>query len=296
LQAHHSAGTTIFYRGEPALCREHSLAGRHLYDPAQHGSHASVYGGHDPGVCGANMLSFAEWLLGYPGKALTSSVEALAIAERLGHPFSWHIAYLWATVLHQFRREPDVSSRRLDAAERLAAEHRFALVFHPGILRGGILAAQGAIGEAVSLIREALPREGVELVRPYGLALLGDALRQGGDHPNALAAVADGLSAAAATGVRWWDAELHRLKGISLLAHHRSDEAQAAFEQALRVARDQQAKSLELRAATNLARLCGEQGRRAEARDLLAPVYGWFTEGFDTADLKEAKALLDELA
>ena len=98
------------------------------------------------------------------------------------------------------------------------------------------------------------------------------------------------------TGCRQWEAELRRLEGIALLGLNRSEESQNALEEAIRVARRQQAKSYELRAATSLARLWGEQGRRAQARDLLAPVYGWFTEGFDTADLKEAKALLDELA
>jgi predicted ATPase len=98
-----------------------------------------------------------------------------------------------------------------------------------------------------------------------------------------------------ATGERMWDAELYRTHGLVLLAENNQEESEAAFERALQVARQQQTKSFELRAATSLARLWGDQGRRAEARELLAPVYGWFTEGFDTADLKEAKALLDEL-
>ena len=106
----------------------------------------------------------------------------------------------------------------------------------------------------------------------------------------------DGFNSMEATGERWWEAELHRVNGIVLAALNKLDESQAAFEEALRVARHQQGKSLELRAATSLARLWGEQGRRAEARDLLTPVHGWFTEGFDTADLKDAKARLDELA
>jgi predicted ATPase len=104
------------------------------------------------------------------------------------------------------------------------------------------------------------------------------------------------LEAQEQTGYRQWEAELYRAEGIALVGLNRLDEAQAALQEALRIARGQQAKSYELRAATSLARLWGEQGRRAEARELLAPVYGWFTEGFDTADLKEAKALLDQLA
>jgi predicted ATPase len=128
-----------------------------------------------------------------------------------------------------------------------------------------------------------------------GLALLAHGLVLRGEFSNALVAIAEGLERAEATGERQWEAELHRLKGIALLGHNEIEGSQAAFEDALRVARRQQAKSCELRAATSLARLWGEQGRRAAARDLLAPVYSWFTEGFDTVDLKEARGLLDEL-
>jgi len=119
--------------------------------------------------------------------------------------------------------------------------------------------------------------------------------RGGGEHGRALAAAREGLTAQQQTGYRQWDGELHRLEGIALVGCNRLEEARRALKAALRISRRQQAKSYELRAATSLARWWGEQGRTAEARDLLAPVYGWFTEGFDTADLKDAKALLDEL-
>ena len=131
---------------------------------------------------------------------------------------------------------------------------------------------------------------------PYGLAFLAEGLVRHGDRAAALAALREGLALADATGEHWWDAELHRLTGTVLLAENKLDEGEASLQQAIRIAQAQQAKSLELRAVRDLARLWGEQGRRTEARDLLAPVYGWFTEGFDTADLKEAKALLDQLA
>ena len=130
---------------------------------------------------------------------------------------------------------------------------------------------------------------------PFGLASLAEGLARRGDRAAALAALREGLEIAGATGEHMWDVELHRVTGTVLLAENELDEGQASLQQAIRIAQAQQAKSLELRAATSLARLWGEQGRRAEARDLLAPVYGWFTEGFDTADLKEAKALLAEL-
>ena len=125
---------------------------------------------------------------------------------------------------------------------------------------------------------------------------MAEALARQGEHGASLAAAREGLETQEQTGQRRWEAELHRLEGIALFGLNRLEESQTALEEALRVARRQQAKAYELRAATSLARLWGEQGRRAEARDLLAPVYGWFTEGFDTADLKEAKALLHQLA
>jgi predicted ATPase len=141
-----------------------------------------------------------------------------------------------------------------------------------------------------------LERRGATLYRPYGLASLAETLVCRGEHDPALAALREGFDNIEATGERWWEAELHRVNGIVLVGLNKLGEGQTAFEEALRLARHQKAKSLELRAATSLARLWGQQGRRAEALDLLAPVYGWFTEGVDTADLKEAKALVDQLA
>jgi predicted ATPase len=133
-------------------------------------------------------------------------------------------------------------------------------------------------------------------VRCYGFAKLADALTRQGEHGAALTAARDGLSTAEDTGHRQWEAELRRFEGIALFSLNRLEEGQNALAEAIRIARKQQAKAYELRAATSLAWLWGGQGRRAEARELLAPVYGWFTEGFDTADLKEAKALLGDLA
>jgi predicted ATPase len=131
--------------------------------------------------------------------------------------------------------------------------------------------------------------------RLYGVTRLAEALVRQGAHEEALNAAREGLQTLERTGHRQWEAEVHRLEGVSLLGLNRLEECQVALEEALRVARRQQAKSYELRAATSLARLWGEQGRRREGRDLLASIYSWFTEGFNTADLKEAKALLDEL-
>jgi predicted ATPase len=139
-------------------------------------------------------------------------------------------------------------------------------------------------------------QRGAAFYLPFGLALLADALARCGDYAAALAAIREGLAAASVTGEHIWDAELHRLHGVVLLADNKIAEGQVSLEEALRVARGQQVKAYEVRTATCLARLWGEQGRRYEARDLLAPIYDWFTEGFDAPDLKDARALLDELA
>jgi hypothetical protein len=300
LQAHHTAWTTRFFYGEPASCRDHCQEGLRLYDPVMHRSHALVYGGHDPGVCAGNMLGFVEWLLGYPDTAAASSANASALAERLAHPFSWSTAHIWAAVLHQFRSEPEASLRRVIAAEVLVTEHRLAAVFNLRVLRGGALLTQGGITEAVAYLRDGLAEQMTasqnQLLRPYGFALLTEALSHAGDFDGALWAAAEGLAMAEKSGERWWEAELHRLKGVLLSSSGASPESEACFVRSIRVAQRQQAKSLELRSATSLARLWRDQAKREQAHDLLAPIYGWFTEGFDTADLKDAKALLDELS
>jgi class 3 adenylate cyclase/predicted ATPase/DNA polymerase III delta prime subunit len=298
LQAHHAAWTTSFFRGEPFPGRSQCEEGRRLYDFERHRSHAKLYGGHDPGVCARSIGGFTSWLIGYPDQALASAADALALAERLGHPFTLGTTLLQATVFHQLRREPGMALQRAHAAEIVAAEQRLSLHIDSRVLRGGPLAAQGASAEAVAMIREGLSernRPGAKLYRPFCLAVFAEALQGTGEHDSALAALSEALAIAQETGERWWEAEIHRLKAVSLLSQNCLTESEASFQRSIRIAQAQQAKSLELRAVRDLARLWGEQGRHAEARDLLAPVYGWFTEGFGNADLKDAKALLEEL-
>jgi class 3 adenylate cyclase len=297
LQAHHSAWATCLFAGEPAAAREHSEVGRQLYDPERHGSHRLLYGGHDPGACARYVGALTHWLLGFPDQALALSSESLAFSERLAHPFSLVDASLFNVMLQLDRGAPESALQRLEAAQALVVEQRLAFNLEPRFLRGAALSAQGALGEAVTCLREGLASGlGAKRLRTYGITRLADALARQGEHSAALAVARDGLALEEQTGQRWWDAELHRVEGIALVGLNRLEEAQGALEEALRIARRQQAKAYELRAATSLARLWGEQGRRAQARNLLAPVYGWFTEGFDTADLKDAKALLAELA
>ena len=295
LQAHHSAWATWAFAGDPSKTREHTDAGRLLYDPEKHAHHRSVYGGHDPGVCARLLGAQAEWLLGYPDKALASVVDSLSLAKRIAHPFTLSLALTFSAVLHLNRRESERALSLVEAVETLAAEQRLSLPFEPGIVHGGALVGQGAADEAIARIREGVTKS-TRLGRPYGLAFLAEGLAWRGDRAEALTVLHEGLEIARVTGEHGWDPELHRLAGNALLAENRLNESEASFQQAIRIAQAQQAKSLELRAARDLARLWGEHGRRTEARDLVAPVYNWFTEGFDTADLREAKALLDQLA
>ena len=296
LQAHHSAWATCLFSGEPAAAREHCEAGRRLYDPERHRLHHQLYGGHDPGMCARYFGAQAYWLLGYPDKALALGNEAFVLAERIAHPFSLALALQYNSMVHLDRGEPEVALQRLEAAEALAAEQRLSFVVEPQLLRGAALAALGAFEEAVACLREGLAGPGAARVRCFGLAKLAEALTGQGEHGAALAEVKDGLSTAEKTGHRQWEAELHRLEGVALSGLNQPDEGQHAVEQAMRIARSRQAKGYELRAAMSMARLWRDQGKRTEARNLLTPIYGWFTEGFDTLDLKRAKALLGELA
>jgi len=283
--------------GELAVGYEHCAAGRRLYDPERHRSHRFLFGGHDPGVCARYQSAHIEWLMGFPERALASIAESLSLAQQIRHPLSLQLALIVGSVLHLYRGELELALQHLDAVEALATEQRLGFVREPRFVRGAALIAQGAPAEGLVVLREGLATPvGQGTWRSLGLALLAHGLVLRREFSNALVAIAEGLERAKATGERQWEAELHRLKGLALLGHNEIEGSQATFEEALRVARRQQAKSYELRAATSLARLWGGQGRRAEARDLLAPVYGSFTEGFDTVDLKEAKALLDELA
>jgi predicted ATPase/class 3 adenylate cyclase len=297
LEAHHSAWATSLFAGKPEAAREHCEAGRRLYDPERHHLLRRFYGGHDPGACAGYFGAQANWLLGYPEEALRLGRQGLALAERIKDPFSLVTASLYNAMVRVNRGEPELALQLLAAAEALAAEQRLGLVVVPEIVRAGALMAQGALEEAVACLRRGLAAgPNVTRVRTYGLALLADAMVRRGDHEAGLGAAKAGLQAQEETGHRQWHAELHRVEGVAMLGLNRLEEAQIALKKALRVARRQHAKAYELRVATSLARMWGNRGRRAEASDLLTPVYAWFTEGFDTADLKDARRLLDELA
>ena len=297
LQAHHSAWTTCLFAGEPATAREHCEAGCRLYDPERHRLHRQLYGPHDPGTCARYMSAQAHWLLGYPEQGAALGGDALASAERIAHPFSLSIALQFHSMLHLNRGEPELALQRLESAKALVAEQRFGFVMEPQLLRGAALNAQGAFEEAVACLRNGLATPiGSTRMRCYGFANLAHALTHQGVYAGALAAARDGLSTAEKTGHRQWEAELKRLEGVALSGLNRLEEGEKALAEAVGIAQSQKAKAFELRAATSRARLWRDQGKQQQAHDLLAPVYGWFTEAFDMRYLKEAKALLEELA
>jgi len=301
LEAHHARWATLFQGGALAAARPHLDEGMRLYDPHRHRAHAALYSGHDPGVCCRNVAAQALWLLGYPDQALASSQAALALAQQLAHAISLTQALYRAAVLHHLRREAPLTQARAEAALTIATDRGLPLhVARATSLRGWTLAARGHGDEGRAQIQQGLTTSqatGATRDRPYHLALLAEASAQGGQIAVGLEALTEALGTLPRGETGWWEAELHRLKGELLLQHAvaQPGEAETCFQQALAVARRQQTKSLELRAAMSLARLWQGQGKRAEAQQMLAEVYGWFTEGFDTADLQEARELLTAL-
>jgi len=239
------------------------------------------------------------WELGYANQAQQRSAEALA--QQLEHPPSLVYAQLFDAFLAQLHRDAATTYARADALMAFASTQGWRHRVEQGrILWGWALAMRGDAAVGVVHIQQGLgvvQRIGNKLYHPYYLALLAEAYGQAGQPEAGLTALAEAVTLVAATEERWWEAEVYRLQGALLLQCSRANvgQAEACFQQALEVARRQQAKALELRAALSLARLWQEQGKRGEARQLLAELYGWFTEGFDTPDLQAAKALLGEL-
>jgi predicted ATPase len=304
LQAHNVVQQPLLHMGNFADARHHQEQGLALYDPHQHRTLTAVYG-EDPGVGCMLYGAVTLWCLGYPDQALRSMQAARRLADELSNPFDVARALYFGAFTHLCRREATLTRELAESLMELCSEEGFALLLHGGrILRGWALAEQGLLGEGINQMRQGLAgwqATGAVSHRPYQLALLGEALAREGQVPDGLAAVAEALDTATATGERFLEAELHRVRGEMLLTGAEPDpsawgEAEACFHQALDVARRQQAKSLELRAVMSLSRLRRRQGRQAEARSVLAETYGWFTEGLDAPDLLDAKLLLEEMA
>jgi predicted ATPase len=252
-------------------------------------------------VC-LNYAAYTSWQLGFPEQGLQRIQMSHQLSETLSHPFSIAFDLNVAAWFHQYRREPHIVEEHTRRNIVLSTEQGFAQWLTMAmILQGWSLAMQGEGEEGIRLLQQGLSDWQMMaggLSRPYFLSLLAEAYRSIGRPEAGLATLAEAQRVADETGESWYEAERYRLKGELLLAQSMDQqlEAESCFGHALDVARGQQAKSFELRTATSLARLWQHQGKPEDARQLLGIIYGWFTEGFDTADLQEAKALLMELS
>jgi predicted ATPase len=299
-EAHLTLGGALFCLAEFVPASELLEQGASLYDPQQHHAHTALFAA-DMGVFCPAWASHPLWHLGYADRGLARSRQALDLAAELAHPFTLAVALDYAAIVHQFRREADIAYERAEAAIAICTEQKFAYYFGWAmVIKGWALAAQGRGDEGIATIHQGLDTlraTGAKRSLPYYLALLADAYGQNDQTAEGLRVLAEALAEAQNIGEPWWEAELHRLKGALLLATSMQNvtEAEVCFRQALHIARRQQSKALELRTATSLSRLWQQQEKQEEAHQLLAEVYGWFTEGFDTVDLKEAKTLLEAL-
>jgi class 3 adenylate cyclase/predicted ATPase len=297
----------LFMLGDLTAARIHIEESAALTDRDQ-GRPKAVEGMLDPAVLSLGYASWTLWALGYPDQARRRSHEAVVLAERLSHAYTRAFALHHAGILLQFLREVDLVQKNAELVIPLSREGGFVRCLAGGLMRlGWALAERGAPAEGIAQIRQGFAtwREmGVELGHPLLLAHLAEAYQRDGRVEDALGVVGDALAIAHRTLERYYESELLRLKGELLLQsvgggaraqrrHPRTIEAEACLSQALEVARQRQARSLELRAAMSLGRFWRRHGKGKAARRLLADVHGWFTEGFDTPDLREARSLLD---
>jgi predicted ATPase len=300
LSAHQVLGATLWFLGEFVAAQEHFEQGITLYNRKQHHSYARI-SGEDQGVVYLSYASSTLWLLGYPDQALKWSHEALSLAQDLTHPLSMVFALNYAAILHKCRQEWQATQERIEAAIALADEQGFVFWSAFGKMAlGWALAEQGQGEKGIALLNQNLitwQATGAGSGKSYFSALLVEVYAKMENTEAGLEVLADALTSIYKGEERLWEAELHRLKGeLLLMQKEPTDKVEANFHRAIDVARQQNAKSLELRATVSLSRLWQEQGKEEEACQMLADIYGWFTEGFDTADLKGAKALLEELS
>jgi predicted ATPase len=326
VEAHGPLGQTLCMHGEPTLAWEHLRRVVALYEPQRHRALA-VHCGYDPGVYAHAMAGWVLWLLGYPAQALQRSHDALRLAREQAHPFTLALTLVTVAILQHLRWEGAAALEHVQASVVLSTEHGFPYLRAVGtVLQGWELTRVGQVAAGLTQMREglaALRAMGAEVLHPYLLALLADACGCGGQIEAGLGALEEALVTAEQHAEHFYEAELHRLQGELFLRQWREAgatpaprdiqpshaasgetigrvplpmEAEACFQRALAIARRQGAKLLELRAVLSLSRLWQQHGKRAAARQLLAEVYGWFTEGFETADLQEAQALLEVLA
>ena len=301
LEAYLARGNSLFFFGEFAAAMENLERAFALYDPQKHRVHALVYG-LEPGAFCLQRMTYVLLILGYPDQGKRKSEDAVALARQQSHPLTLATAFTVASLIHSARGEWLAAQQQAEAAIALCAEHGFSSILAQGtFLRGEALAKQGRGEEAIALLRrsaQAARNTGARLFETYVLTMRADACLTAERSEQGLSAVDRAIAIMGKTGERFLEAEVYRLRGRLLLMQDASDavSAERTFREAVEVARRQSAKSFELRATTSLAQLLKKQGKKDEARQRLAEIYGWFTEGFDTADLRDAKALLDELS
>ena len=292
-------GIALLCTGDMVQGRAYSERALALYDISEHRPLAARFG-QDARVAALSYRSLALWMLGYPDVALADTEDALQSAREIGHIPTLMYALLHASITHVYCGNYATTCAEADELTALADNVGSSLwKAAGGMFEGWVLSLTGKAAKAAEVIFSdirALEFGGATLWAPSHLSYLGLAYARVRQFDHARRSIRDALETMERTKETWCEAEVHRLAGEIELKSGAAAKAATCFERALEVARAQQARSWELRAATSLARLWRDQGRRAEAHDLLAPVYGWFTEGFDTLDLKEAKALLQELA
>jgi predicted ATPase len=298
LESHLASGITLYHTGEVGAARTHLEQCIELYDEDRHRGHAFVFG-QDPGMAARAYASHALWLLGYPSQALKRGEEALALAQRLAHPYSLIFALLSATWLHQFRREARLVRQRAEAELALVSDRSFQFGLGMGtIMRGWALAEEGNAVEGIADMTQGLDawrRSGAELARPHFDTLLAEVHGRAGQVETGIRLAEEALATARADGDVYYEPEQLRVQGELLLRLPMPswERAETKFREAVELARRRQTRSLELRASVSLGRLHLARGQRDRAREDIAPVYGWFAEGFDTPDLQEARALLE---
>jgi predicted ATPase len=289
----------LVMKGHFASGRERLEQNVKLYDIRRHGDSAFHYG-QDLGVMGLCNLSLTLWMQGYPGQARQRSQDAIGLARELAHPFTLGYALIYSQICHLACRDWQMAQKHADETITLSTQQDFPLGMIMAILlKGKTLAEQRQLATGIAEMRREIQTcevIGLGLFRSMTLIFLAAALGEAGEIDEALALVAKGMAFVAESGEKLWEAELYRLRG-ELLHKQGADAGEVAqqFQQAIDIARSQQAKSLELRAVMSLCRLWRDQGQTEAARERLAEIYDWFSEGFDTGDLIEARTLLDEL-
>jgi predicted ATPase len=298
-QAHHVLGCTLCSMGEFEQSRLHLEQGIALHDAEQHHAQVTLFG-VDLGIFCQAWSTHTLWHLGYLEQSLQRSRETLALTQALGHPYSQALAMAYAAMLFQFSRDSSLVQEWAEAAIELCEEQDIAYYDSwATILRGWALAEQGLLTEGLDQMRQGLAdfrRTDTEARMPYYLTLLAEAYGHAGQIQEGLQVLSEALDLAERNSDYWYNAGTYRLMGELMLRSGEDNQGEACFQQALDISRRQQARLLELRASVSLGRLWQQQGRPEKARPMLAEILNWFSEGFDTADLKDARALLEELS